>query len=49
MALVNVRARRGDYKLDERQVVVFELEGDKVTNATFIYERPEIYDGFWSD
>jgi uncharacterized protein len=47
VALVRVRGRRGDKVLDERQVVVFELQRSKVTSATFVYERPDVYDAFW--
>lgn len=48
VALVTVRGQRNDKVLDERQVVVFELRDSKVASATFIYERPGVYDTFWT-
>ena len=48
VALVTVRGSREDRTLDERQIVVFEFDGDKVRSASFVYERPEVYDAFWA-
>jgi ketosteroid isomerase-like protein len=48
VALVRVRGRRGEKELDERQVVIFEIVGTKVTSATFVYERPDEYEAFWA-
>ena len=48
VALVQVTGRRGDRELDERQVVVFELADGTITRGTFVYERPEVYDAFWT-
>ena len=48
VALVTVRGSREDRTLDERQIVVFEFDGDKVQSASFVYERPEVYDAFWA-
>ncbi len=48
VALVMVRGSREDRTLDERQIVVFEFDGDKVQSASFVYERPEVYDAFWA-
>jgi len=48
VALVRVRGRRGQKALDERQVVIFEIDGTKVTSATFVYERPDEYEEFWT-
>jgi uncharacterized protein len=48
VALVRVRGRRDDRILDERQIVVFQLDESKVTSATFVYERPDVYDAFWA-
>jgi ketosteroid isomerase-like protein len=47
VALVTARGRRGDRDLDERQVVLFEMEADKISEATFVYEDPDAYDSFW--
>jgi len=44
----NVRGSRENRTLDERQIVVFEFDGSKVTSASFVYERPDIYDAFWA-
>lgn len=49
VALVRVRGRRNDHELDERQIVVFELDGGRITRGTFVYERPGVYDAFWAD
>jgi len=49
VALITVRGRRAQSQLDERQVAVFEIEAGKVMSATFIYERPHVYDAFWAD
>ncbi len=48
VALVTVRGSRNGRSLDERQIVVFEFDGDKVESASFVYERPQVYDAFWS-
>jgi uncharacterized protein len=48
VVLVTVRGRRGDKVLEERQIVLFEIDGTKVTSATFVYERPEKYEEFWA-
>ena len=48
VALVSVRGRRAGRELEERQVAVFEIAGGKFRRATFMYERPEIYDAFWA-
>jgi uncharacterized protein len=47
VALVTVRGSRGGRQLEERQVAVFELVGDHVKSATFMYEDPQAYDEFW--
>ncbi len=47
VALVKVTGSRKDRTLNERQIVVFELDGDKVRSASFVYERPRVYDAFW--
>ena len=48
VVLVTARGERRGRVLDARQVAVFEF-GDPGTirTATFIYEDPEAYDGFW--
>ena len=43
----SLRARRSGRQLEERQVAVFELVGEHVKAATFIYEDPQAYDEFW--
>ena len=48
VVLVNVHGEREGRRLNEKQVVVFELRGDKVKSATFIYERADVYDAFWA-
>lgn len=48
VALVTVRGAREGRTLDERQIVIFEFDGRKVRSASFVYERPEIYDAFWA-
>ena len=47
VALVTVTGSRKGRALNERQIVVFELDGDKVRTASFVYERPWVYDAFW--
>jgi ketosteroid isomerase-like protein len=47
VALVNVRGRREDRHLDQRQVVVFEFAEGVLLSGTFIYEDPEAYEEFW--
>jgi ketosteroid isomerase-like protein len=47
VALVTARGQREGRELDERQIVVFEFVDQKVQSASFVYERPEIYDAFW--
>ena len=47
VALVTVHGNRRGRQLEERQVAVFELVGDHVKSATFIYEDPQAYDEFW--
>jgi ketosteroid isomerase-like protein len=49
IALVTARGRRGDRQLAERQIAVFEMNGAKITEATFVYEDPAAYDAFWQD
>ncbi len=49
VALVTASGTRDDRRLDERQVAVFELLDGKVTSATFIYEDPAAYEGFWAE
>jgi hypothetical protein len=49
IALVTARGRRGDRQLAERQVALFEMDGGKITEATFVYENPDVYDSFWED
>ena len=49
VALVDVTGERDGRSLDERQIVVFELADGIVGSATFVYERPEVYDSFWVD
>ncbi|HVE91003.1 MAG TPA: nuclear transport factor 2 family protein [Actinomycetota bacterium] len=49
VALVTARGSRKDRRLEERQVVVYEIAAGRFTSATFIYERPEVYDAFWLD
>lgn len=49
VALVTARGSRGDRRLEERQVATFEMHEGKVTSATFVYERPHVYDAFWAD
>jgi hypothetical protein len=49
IALVTARGRRGDRQLAERQVALFEIDGGKITEATFVYENPDVYDSFWED
>jgi ketosteroid isomerase-like protein len=48
VALVRVRGTREGQDLDERQIVVFEFDDKKVKSASFVYERPEVYDAFWT-
>jgi ketosteroid isomerase-like protein len=48
VALVVATGSRGNRRLHERQVAVFDLEGDKVRIARFIYEDPDAYDRFWT-
>ena len=48
VALVTVRGSRGAQTLDERQIVVFEFEDNKIASASFVYERPNAYDAFWA-
>ena len=48
VALVRVQGRRDAKVLDERQIVVFELDDSMVSSATFVYERPAMYDAFWA-
>lgn len=47
VALVKVTGSRQDRTLNERQIVIFELDGDKVRSASFVYERPSVHDAFW--
>ena len=47
VALVNVRGRRAERQLDQRQVVVFEFERGVLRSGTFIYEDPDAYEEFW--
>ena len=47
VALVNVRGRRADRVLDERQVAVLEFADGELRSATFIYEDPQAYEAFW--
>ena len=47
VALVNVRGRREDRQLDQRQVVVFEFRQGVLLSGTFIYEDPGAYEEFW--
>lgn len=49
VALVDVRGKRGTTELHERQVAIFEMGAGKVKSATFIYERPNVYDAFWAE
>ena len=49
VALVEAVGERNGNKLNERQVVVYDMANDKITKATFIYERPDVYDAFWDD
>lgn len=47
VALVTVRGERLGHHLNERQIAVFEIEDGKVLSATFVYERPTVYNAFW--
>jgi len=49
VVLVTVRGERGGRVLDERQIVEFEIVGSAVSSATFVYERPDVYDAFEED
>ena len=49
VAIVTVHGERGGKELAERQLAVFEIQADKLISATFVYERPQIYDDFWDD
>jgi ketosteroid isomerase-like protein len=48
VALVDVVGVRGEATLRAPQVVVFELEEDRICEARFICEDQAAYDAFWS-
>ena len=47
VVLVDVAGERSGRILAERQIAIFELGDSKVDSATFVYERPTVYDAFW--
>jgi ketosteroid isomerase-like protein len=49
IVLVTVEGSRGDRRLRERQVAIFEIHDGTVKSARFIYENPKAYDDFWTD
>jgi len=49
VVLITARGERGGRVLNERQIVEFEIVGSAVSSATFVYERPDVYDAFWED
>jgi hypothetical protein len=49
IVLVTDEGSRGDRRLSERQVAIFEIRDGTVKTARFIYENPKSYDDFWTD
>jgi len=49
VVLIVATGSRGGRQLNERQVAIFDLSGDKVQTARFLYEDPDAYDQFWTD